>query len=121
MWKGTTGKSGLVHANDRGQRLLEFTRQHKLVIANTLFKHKLTRTATWHSPGGLHHNQIDFILVSKRCQSGINGTKTRVFPGADVISNHYLLMMTMKAKLASRQRQDYARLRYDIEKLGRIS
>ena len=86
------------------------------MIANTLFKHKLTRTATWHSPGGLHHNQIDFVLVSKRCQSGINGAKTRVFPCADVGSDHDLLMMTMKVELASRQRQDYARLRYDIGK-----
>ena len=117
VWKETIGKFGLGHANDRGQRLLELTKQHKLVIANTLLKHKLTRTATWHSPGGLHHNQIDFILVSKRCQSGINGAKTQVFPGADVGSDHDLLMMTMKVKVASRQRQDYARLRYDIEKL----
>jgi len=118
LWKGAIGKYRLGHANDKGQqRLLEFTKQHKLVIANTLFKHKLTRTAIWHSPRGLHHNQIDVILVSKRCQSGINGAKTRVFPGADVGSDHDLLVMTMKVKLASRRSQDYSRLHYDIEKL----
>ena len=116
-WKGTIGKFGLGHTNDRGKRLLEFTKQHKLVIANTLFKHKLTRIATWHSPGHLHDNQIDFILVSKGCQSGINGAKTRLFTGVDVGSDHDLFMMTMKIKLARRQRQDYERLHYDIEKL----
>ena len=75
---------------------------------NTLFKH---------SPGGLHHNKIDFILVSKRCQSRINGAKARVIPGADIGSDHDLLMMTMKVKLTRRQRQDQARLCFDIEKL----
>ena len=43
IWKGTIGKFGLGHTNVKGQRLLEFTQQHKLVIANTLFKHKLIR------------------------------------------------------------------------------
>ena len=117
VWKGTIGKFGPGHANDRGQCLLEFTKQHKLLIANTFFTDKLTRTTTWYSPEGLHHSQIDFILVSKRYQSVINGAKTQVYPGADVCSNHDLLMMTMKVTVASRQRQDYARLRYDIEKL----
>ena len=36
VWKGTTGRFGLGHTNDRGQRLIEFTKQHKLVIANIL-------------------------------------------------------------------------------------
>ena len=49
VWKGTIGKFGLGHTNDREQRLLELTKQHKLVIDKILFKHKLTRTATWHS------------------------------------------------------------------------
>ena len=88
-----------------------------------IVKHKLTRTVTWHSPGfylgqiKTKAHKIDFILVSKRCQSGVNGEKTKVFPAADVSSDHDLLMMTMKVTLASRQRQDYARLCYDIEKL----
>ena len=115
IWKGTFRKFELEHTNDRGQRLLEFKKQDKLAIANTLFKHELTRAATWHSPC-LHHNEIDFILVSKRCHSEINGAKTQVFPGADVGSDHDLLVMTMKVKLTRRQRQDQARLCCDIEK-----
>ncbi|XP_069982173.1 craniofacial development protein 2-like [Penaeus vannamei] len=95
----------------------EFANQHKLVVANTLFKHKVTRTTTWHSPGGIRHNQIDFILVSKRYQSGINGAKTRVFPGADIGSDHDFLMMTMKVKLA-RRTENHVRLCYDINKLN---
>ncbi|XP_027212995.2 craniofacial development protein 2-like [Penaeus vannamei] len=118
IWKGTLGKFGLKNTNERGNRLLEFAKQLKLVVANTLFKNKITRTTIWHSPGGIRHNQINFILVSKKYQSRINGAKTRVFPGADVGSDHDLLMMTMKVKLASRRTENHARLCYDINKLN---
>ena len=55
--------------------------------------------------------------MSKRCLSGINGAKTRLFLGANIGSDHDLLMMIMKVKLTRRQRQNQAKLRYDIEKL----
>ena len=42
---------------------------------------------------------------------------TRVFPGADIGSDHDLLIMAMKVKLIRRQRKDHTRLRYDIERL----
>ena len=43
--------------------------------------------------------------------------KDSSIPGADIGSDHDLLMMTVKVKLTGRQRQDQARLRHDIEKL----
>ena len=36
--KGTTGKFGLVVHNKKGQRLIEFCQENKLVITNTLFQ-----------------------------------------------------------------------------------
>ena len=84
------------------------------------FKHKLPREAIWHSSGGLHHNDIDCILIRKRCRSRIYGAKTRVFPGADVGSEHDLLVMTMKVKLTRRQRRDQAGLSYDVEQLNTL-
>ncbi len=116
-WGDVAGKFGLEKTNDRGTRLLEFAKQNKLVIANTLFRHKRTRTVTWHSPGGITHNQIDFILVQKRYQSSINGAKTRVFPGADIGSDHELLMMTMKLKLKAHKKEQFVRIKYDVDKL----
>ena len=116
-WHDVVGKFGLEDTNDRGTRLLEFAKEHKLVVANTLFGHKKSRTVTWNSPGGVTHNQIDFILIQKRYQSGINGTKTRVFPGADIDSDHELLMMTTKLKLRVQKKDQITRIKYYLEKL----
>ena len=49
-----------------GESLLEVTKQQQLLIANTLFKQKLTGTATCLLPGSLHHSQIEFISVNKK-------------------------------------------------------
>ena len=54
-------------------------------------------------------NQIDYILVRKRFRSGVNIARTRSFPGADIGSDHDLLMMTFRLRLkksASQSTQD---------------
>ena len=80
--------------NERGLRLLEFATFNDLVLANTFGHHKASRKWTWHGANGQHHNQIDYILVRKPFRSGVNIARTRHFPGADIGSNHDLLMMT---------------------------
>ena len=94
----------------RGLRLLEFATFDDLVLANTSGHHKASRRWIWHSPNGQHHNQIDYILVRKRFQSEANMARTRRFPGADIGTDHDLLMMTfrlhLKKKLASQNTQD---------------
>ena len=55
-WSGLAGKFALGTTSDRGERLLQFAKTHQLVAANTQFKHKLSRRATWHSPDGKTHN-----------------------------------------------------------------
>lgn len=42
-----TGSYGLGNRNDRGERLIQFCTQHKLIIANTLFQHHKRRIYTW--------------------------------------------------------------------------
>ena len=34
--------------------------------------HKASRRATWHSPSGKYHNQIDYIMARKRFRSSVN-------------------------------------------------
>ena len=75
--------------------MLDFAHHHNLTIANTLHSHKSSRRITWHSPNGKNHNQIDFILVSKRYDSEIDTTKTKSFPGADIGSDHDMVLMTL--------------------------
>ena len=74
--------------------LLDLATYNNLVLANTLGNHKPSRRGTWYSPDGTHHNQIDYILVKKRFLSGIKTTRTRTFPGADVGSDHDMVIMT---------------------------
>ena len=47
-----TGKFGLGIRNEAGQRLIEFSQENALVIANTLFQQYKRRLYTWTSPDG---------------------------------------------------------------------
>ena len=70
------GKFGLGVWNEAGQRLIEFSQENTLVIANTLFQQHKRRLYTWTSPDGQHQNQMDYILCSQRWKSSIQSTKT---------------------------------------------
>ena len=43
--------------------------------------------------------EIDYILVKKHFRSGIKTVRTRTFPGADVGSDHDMVMMTFQTRL----------------------
>ena len=43
-WSGTVGQFGLGETNNRGLRLLEFAKSHRLSIANTMYPLKLSLT-----------------------------------------------------------------------------
>lgn len=74
-------------------------------VINTFFK--LPRRL-WKSPandqGNIVGNQIDFILINKRFQNSTIFTKT--YPGADISSDHNLLIATMKLKLKKLMKKD---------------
>ena len=117
QWAGTVGQYGTGETNDRGTRLLEFACTHRLTIANTLYPHKRSRRTTWHAPNGKTHNQIDFILTPRRFKSGINKAKTRTYPGADIGSDHDLVLLVMKIKLKKRIQAQNPRIKFNVEKL----
>ena len=94
---GVTGKFGLGVLTEAGQRLIEFSQENSLVIANTLFQQHKSRLYTWTSPDGQHLNQIDYVLCSQRRRSSIQLAKTRL--GADCGSYHELLIAKFRLKL----------------------
>ena len=104
--------------NDRGLKLLDFAIYNNLVLTNTLGNHKPSRRWTWHSPDGTHHNQIEYILVKKRFRSGIKTARTRTFPGADVGSDHDMVMMTFQTRLKNSRKPTQPRIRFDLQKLN---
>ena len=77
---------------------------------------KKSRIQTWHSPGGIYHNQID-ILVSKRFSISVNINKTRSFHGADIGSYHDMLMMNFSLHLKNPKKNKFTRNKFDLEKL----
>ena len=82
-----------------------------------IYHHNKSRIATWHSPNGQTHNQIDYILTPQRYKSIIINTSTRPYPGADINSDHDLVLCNMKLKLCINKRSKTSRIRYDLVKL----
>ena len=96
---------------------LEFATFNNLVLTNTLGPNKSSRGWTWHSPDGKHHNQTDNIMVKRRFRSGVNIHRTRSFSGADIGSDHDLVMMTLQVRLKKARKPKQPRLRFELEKL----
>ena len=115
-YKGTSGKFCNTVTNERGLRLLEFANYNNLMLANTFGPHKPSRRWTWTSPNS-HRSQIDYIMVQQRFKSSVNITRTRSFPGADIGSDHDLLMMTFKLHLKKVRKQGQTKIKFDLEKL----
>ena len=76
-----TGRFGLGHSNDVGDRLREFFIEHELIVANTIFQHHPRRRYTWISPDGQTRNQIDYIAIKASWRTSLMNCKT--YPGAD--------------------------------------
>ena len=55
--------------------------------------------------------------MKKRFQSGVNIHRTRSFPGADIGSDHDLVMMTFQVRLKMARKPNQPRLRFALEKL----
>ena len=94
---GVTDKFGLGVQNEAGQRLIEFSQENPLVIANTLFQQHKRKLYTWTSPDGQHRNQIDYFVCSQRWRSSIQSAKTRL--GADCGSHHEFLIVNFRFQL----------------------
>ena len=116
-WKGTCDQYCNPEINESGFWLLEFASYNNLKVANTFGSHKPSRCWTWHSPGGDYHNQINYIMVKQRFQSSVNIVKTRSFPGANIGSDHELVMMTFRFRLQRVKNQGSIRIRFSLEKL----
>lgn len=109
------GKYGLGKRNDRGDRLLEFCRQHELVISNTLFNNHKRRRYTWKMPGDLGRYQIDFILVRNRFKNQVKSCNT--YPGADINSDHNLVMMKCDLKFKKIKKPIKKYHKWNLDKL----
>ena len=83
--------------SEAGQRLIEFSQENTLIIANTLFQQHKRRLYTRTSPDGQHRNHTDYIPRSRRWRRSIQSAKTR--PEADCGSDHELFIAKFRLKL----------------------
>ncbi len=114
--EGVMGKHGLGSRNDNGQRFVDLCANNNLVIGGTIFPHKRIHKETWVSPDTFTRNQIDHITINKKWRSSLQDL--RVYRGADVNSDHYLLVAKVKLKLKNPDSRDKTTVKkYDIAKL----
>ncbi|CAI6352699.1 unnamed protein product [Macrosiphum euphorbiae] len=112
---GVAGAFGLGKRNERGHRLIEFCKERNLVITNTMFSQPIRRRYTWTMPGGRARYQIDYILVRNRYKNQVKKCKT--YPGADINSDHNLVLMETNLSLKRKKPNECTKRKWCMDKL----
>jgi exonuclease III len=108
------GNFGYRIRNDRGDMLVKFGRENKLIITNTWFKNHLRRRYTWKAPCDKAKYHQDYVLVQERFRNSI--TRACAHPGADAGSDHNLVIVVMELRLKKVKRA-LGRKIWNLEKL----
>ena len=103
--------------SDNGMRYASFCLANDLIIGGTLFKHKQLHKTTWVSPCGKYKRQIDHMAISKRHRSSLLDVRAK--RGADIGSDHQLVVAKLRLKLKSQKKVQSGRDRYDVDLLRR--
>ena len=109
------GVHGMGEMNENGLRFASFCMANELVIGSTIFEHRDIHKYTWISPCGRHRNQIDHIAINMKYKTSLLDVKSR--RGADIGSDHQLVVSTLKLKLKRKRGDSNLPPKYDIEKL----
>jgi len=109
------GKHGSGSINDNGERLVDFCSNNNCIIWGTIFPHKNIHKLTWKSPDGRTINQFDHIIINKKWRRSL--LDVEVCRGADVSSDHYMLLAKLKLKVMAVDSNKQHRGVYDINRL----
>jgi endonuclease/exonuclease/phosphatase family metal-dependent hydrolase len=90
------GTRGIANRNENGELLIERCGRHNLKTGRTLFPHKLCHKVAWVSPNSNIQNQTDHICITAKWKMLIHVRNKR---GADVNSDHHLLVATLRIKM----------------------
>lgn len=110
------GKHGLGEMNSNGELLTNFCAHNNFVIGGSVFPHKKIHKVTWISPNLRTENQIDHVMISRRYRSSLLDVRNR--RGADIASDHYLIVSQFRIKLARVSNNKFTkRPKYNVENL----
>ena len=105
-YEDALGHEGIGDRNDNGNILLECCINNELVVTTTLFQHKDIHKHTWNSPDGRTKNMIDHILVNRKWIKSVKNT--RAYRGADIGSDHNLVICSIQLSLKAVHKQGKA-------------
>ena len=109
------GTEGFGCINNNGERISDLCVENNLVIGGTLFKHRNIHKTTWRSPDNNTVSQIDHVIVNQKWRRSLQDVRAR--RGADVGSDHVLVVATLSLKLRKTQRREKRQRRFDTGKL----
>lgn len=110
------GRHGIGQANDNGEKFRGFCAEHDLVIGGTIFPHKECHKVSWVSPDQTTENQIDHFAMSRKFRRSIMDVRNK--RGADVGSDHHLMIATLRLKITSAAMKfEKKKKRLDVKKL----
>ena len=106
------GMEGLGKMNDNGERFTDLCSLNQLVIGGSIFMHKRIHKATWRSPDHITENQIDHMCISQKFRR--LWSDVRVMRGADVSSDHHLLVTSARLRLKKHSTTTNPRKRFNV-------
>ena len=102
--------------NENGTILIDFATANDVVISGSLFPDRYIHKYSWTFPGGAVRNQIDHRLVSWKFRSNVQDV--RAYKGADVGSDHSLLVTKFSLKLKTNEKKAHnLEPQFDSDKL----
>jgi len=95
--------------------LTNFYERNGLIVTNTWFRKPKRRMYTWKAPGDWSRYKLDYILVKHQCRNSVKDVHT--LPGADIDSDHNLLVAKICTRLKKIIRFQKRRPQWDLVKL----
>ena len=114
------GRHGLGEMNENGERFADVCALNNMVIGGSVFPHKRIHKATWVSPDLITENQIDHVCITKKFRRSLKDVRAK--RGADVASDHHLVVAKLELKLRRNETsQQRRRARYNVAFLRDVS
>ena len=110
------GMHGIGERNDNGNMFTEFCADYDLIIGGTWCPHKRHHKVTWVSPDKQTENQIDHFAIKRSWRKSLLDVRSK--RGADVGSDHHLVVAQLRIKiLAAKRKFETRRKNFDTRKI----